>query len=158
MLVFKNVLGALVTTNASGATENDFAFVKPGATRNVMVRAISLIGRAAGATTIASVVVRIKKWTTTASSTNAVTPAPVEIGYQAAKSTAGISATTVTSGTGGPTVLGTIGCSQGGPGGWVARDDYSGYLLEGNDAKSIDLFNISGVASVPFECDLEIVE
>lgn len=158
MLVFKTGLGAITTTNATPATENEFGWLKPGSTRSAMMRAISLIGRSAGATTIASVLLQIKKWTTTSASTGTLTPSPVEIGYQAAKATAGISATTTTPGTGGPTFLGSVGCAQGGPGGWMARDDYSGYTLEAGDNKSISLFNSSGVASVPFVVDFEHVE
>lgn len=159
MLVFTAVPGVVVTTNATPGTENDCMFIKPGSTRSVMLRALSLIGRSAGATTIASIVAQLKKWTTTSSSGGTgLTPGPVEVGYQASKSTAGYGAATVTSGTGGPSLLYALGCAQGGPGGWMARDDYSGYTLEGGDNKSIDLFNSAGVASVPFLLAAEAVE
>lgn len=159
MLVYKLVPAAVITTNATPTTENDFAFTKPGATRNVVLRSIQLIGRAPGLAAISGIVVRIKKWTTTSSSGGtAITPAPTDSGYQAAKSTAGFAAATVTSGTGGPTVLGTIGCGAGGPGGWTAQDQDSGYTLEANDNKSIDLFNIAGTASLNFEFEAQSAE
>lgn len=157
--VYGVVPGAIQTTNATPLTANDCAFVKPGSTRNVGIQAIYLQGRGAGLTAISGIQIRAEKWTTTASSAGtSVTPAPRDIGMQAAKATAAYSVTTVTSGTGGPTLLLSIGCGAAGPGGWVAPNPDSVMIVEAAATQSIDLFCASGTASLSFEQSMEIVE
>jgi len=157
MFVYSLMLGSDVTTNATPATANDFAWHRPG-TRNLSLQAIYLVGKAAALTSISGIAIRVEKWFTTASSVSALTLNPKDIGMQAAKGTAGMSATTVTSGTGGPTLLGSIGCGAAGPGGWVAQNPDAMPTLEGGDNKSIDLFNVSNTASLKFECSTDVVE
>jgi hypothetical protein len=151
--------GALQTTNGTANTENDCLFIKPGTTRNVSLQALYAHGKGAGLTAISGITLRIKKWTTTASSAGtAITPTPNDVGIQAAKHTAAFSASAVTSGTGGPTLLGSLGCGAAGPGGWVAPNVDSVKTLEAADNKSIDVFNTSGTISLNFELSAETVE
>lgn len=159
MPLYYNILsGATTTTNAAANTANDFFFVKPG-TRTVWLCRVNLQGRSVSATTLSGLSIRIEKWITTASTGSAVTPTPDDPGYQASKCTAGLSATTVTSGTGGPTLLKSFGCSKTGPGGWIGLptlDDCPS--LEGSATQSIDGFNVTGDSSLPFEADFQVAE
>lgn len=157
--VYGVVPGAIQTTNATPLTANDCAFFKSGATRNVGLQALYLQGRGAGLTAISGITIRVEKWTITAAAGGtAVTPAPRDIGMQAAKSTAAFAAATVTSGTGGPTLLLSIGCGAAGPGGWVAPNPDSVHILEAAATQSLDLFCVSGTASMNFEQSAEVVE
>jgi len=150
---------AIITTNAVVNTLNDFAFLRPGAaSRSARMVKIDLIGRGGSLTSISGIGVRINKWTTTASSASAVTPTPVDEIAPASQATAGMSATIVTSGTGGPTFLGTCGCGAAGPGGWVARDQDDGYELSAGDNRSVDLNDISATVSLTFECTYSFTE
>lgn len=151
--------GVKQTTNATPGTENDCLFIKPGATRNVNLKALFPHGRGAGLTTILGIFYNIKKWTTTASSAGtAITPSPNDVGAQAAKATAAYAVATVTSGTGGPTLLGMLGSGAAGPGGWIASDGDSVKTLEAADNKSIDVFASAGAASLDFGLSAEITE
>lgn len=158
-MIYGVVPGAVQTTNGTPNTENDCLFVRPGATRNSFLQSVLAIGRAAAQTSISGLVFRIKKWTTTASSGGtAITPSPRDTGMQAAKATAGYGATTVTSGTGGPSLQQAFGCGKAGPGGWTAENADSVIVLEANDNKSIDVFSASGEASQNFELSATIGE
>lgn len=145
------VPGAIQTTNASGSTENDCAWVKPG-TRTVWLTGFFPSGKANASTTISGITYRFKKWTSTASSTGtSVTPSPNDVGYQASKCSAAYSNTTVTSGTGGPTFLASFGTGTSTPGPWFTDNLDRAYPIEGSATQSIDLFNNSPAASQVFE-------
>lgn len=153
--------GALITSNATPNTANDCFFVKAGATRAVALKWIQMIGRSGGLTALSSIAARLVKWFTTASSAGtALTPYPNDFGMQASKATAAYSATTLTSGTGGPSNIAAVGCSATGPGQMVApqatNDD--SWLLEGGATMSLDLENISATASLPFEVTAGVME
>lgn len=158
-MIYGVVPGALQTSNATPNTENDCLFVKSGATRNVFIQSVLVVGRAAALTAISGIALRLKKWTTTSSSAGtAITPSPRDPGMQAAKATAAYAVATVTSGTGGPTLQQAFGCGAAGPGGWVAPNADSVITLEAAATMSADLFNASGTASLNFEASLEIGE
>lgn len=158
-MIYSVVPGAIQTTNATPLTENDCFFVKPGATRNVGLLALYLHGRAAALTAISGITIRIKKWTTTSASVGtAVTPAPADPGMQAAKATAAYSVGALTSGTGGPTFMLSIGCGAAGPGGWVAENPDAVKILEAAATQSLDAFCASGTANMNFELTAKIVE
>lgn len=159
MFVYGVVPGSIQTTNATPLTANDCFFIKSGATRNVNLQALYLAGRGAGLTAISGISFRIEKWFTTASSGGTgITPAPRDVGAQAAKSTAGFGAATVTSGTGGPTLMLSIGCGAAGPGGWIAPNPDSQPVLEAAASQSLDGFCVSGTASLSFEMSAEVTE
>jgi hypothetical protein len=158
-LFYTIVPGAIQTTNATPLTANDCFFVKPGATRTVWVKAIFPEGRGAGLTSISGITYRLEKWFTTASSGGtAVTPSPNDPGYQASKHTAGWAVATVTSGTGGPTLMLSIGSGTTSPGNWIAPTLDDAYALEAAATQSLDIFCASGTASLNFELSVSTVE
>jgi hypothetical protein len=157
-LFYTIVPGATQTTNATGGTENDCFFVKPG-TRTIWVNGVQPAGKANAASTISGITYRLKKWTTTASSAGtSVTPTPNDIGYQAAKQSAAYSASALTSGTGGPTLLLSLGTGTSTPGPWITDNLDRAYALEGSATQSIDVFNSSPAASQVFEMSVHTVE
>lgn len=159
-MVYSVVPGALQTTNATPNTENDCLFIAAGsAGRTVGLLGLYVHGKGAALTAISGITFRIKKWTTTASSGGTgITPTPKDVGFQAAKHTAGYAVAAVTSGTGGPTLLGSIGCGAAGPGGWTAPNPDAVAVIEAGSADSIDVFCASGTASLNFEQFAETVE
>jgi len=161
MFVYGIVPGALQTTNATPNTENDCFFIAAGTVgRSTGLQQLSIHGKGAGLTAVSGITFRVKKWTTTASSGGtAITPSPRDATVQASKCTASYAVATVTSGTGGPTLLLSIGCGASGPGGWVAPNIDSVLLLESQATpRSLDIFNASGTASLNFELACEVVE
>jgi hypothetical protein len=148
---------ATQTTNSSANTTNDCLFLAVGATRNLWLQYILANGKAAALTALSGINIRLQKWTSTASSGGtSITPAPVDPGYQAAKHTAGYSASAVTSGTGGPTLLGSFGFGVSSPGVWGNTTGQSTNLdacpmLQAAATQSIDALNISPTASLNFE-------
>lgn len=159
MLYYTDVPGAIQTSNATPLTENDCLFIKPGATRTVWINSIYPTGRGAGLTSISGISYRLKKWTTTSSSGGTgITPTPNDPGYQAAVHTAGFAAGAVTSGTGGPTLLLSIGSGATSPGNWIAPHIDQAYSLPAAANNSLDIFNASGSASQSFEVSVGTVE
>jgi hypothetical protein len=145
-------------TNATGGTENDALFIKPGA-RNIALTLLNVLGRGAGLTALSGIAFRIKRWTTTASSAGtAITPTPKDPGFQAATATAGAASAGVTSGTGGPVIAAMCGCGAAGPGGWAARDQDSPVVVQGSATQSADVFVASGTASLNYEMTVEHAE
>jgi len=153
-----------LTTNGTANTENDFAFLKPGASRVSTVLALRIQGKGAGLTALSGIVNRLKHWTSTSSTTvggTSVTPAPKHNLAPAAVSTAGmatVAAGTITSGTGGPNIVGFAGCGASGPGGWVAANPDDVPSLDGGANKSADLFSSSPTVSLSFEHELDVQE
>lgn len=150
-------------TSGSANTEIDVAFWKPGATRPSNVQALRVQGKGAGLTALSGIAFRLKQWTTTSSSGGtSITPAPVDNRAPAAVATcaagAGGGTGAVTSGTGGPSIVGGCGCGASGPGGWVAATPDSNIVVDGNANKSTDLFSASGLASLNYEFWAELVE
>lgn len=151
--------GVNFTTSATPNTEIDALFIKPG-TRNVNLTSSQVQGKGANLTSLSGIMQRVKKWTTTAASGgSAITPSPRDPGAQAAKATAGQASAGVTPGTGGPVLQLAFGCSASGPGSWswLNNPDVA-VTLEGSANQSIDVFNISGVASLLFELSVDIME
>lgn len=153
------VPGAIQTTNATPLTANDCFFVKPGATRTFWIKAIYPEGRGALLTSISGISYRLEKWFTTASAGGtAVVPSPNDNGYQAATETSGWAVATVTPGTGGPTLMLSIGSGTTSPGNWIAPTLDEGYSLPAAATSSLDIFNASGAPSLNFELSVGTVE
>ena len=152
------VPGAIQTTNATPLTANDCFFIVPGTGRSVWVKSIYPEGRGALLTSISGITYRLEKWFTTASSGGtAVTPTPNATNYTASKHTAGWAVATVTSGTGGPTLMLSIGSGATSPGNWIAPtldEAYEADVL----TTSLDIFCASGAASMNFELSVGTVE
>jgi hypothetical protein len=151
-----------LTTNGTANTESEQTFVKPGAARPVAILALIVQGKAAGATQLSGLMFRLKQWTTTAGSGGtSVTPGPTDPRGPAAAATAGITTTaagTVTTGTGGPTLVKACGCSVSGPGGWTAINPDAGLTIDGGANKSTDLFSSSGTISLNYEVEETLQE
>ena len=149
-----------ITTNSSANTEQDDLFVKPGTGRSMSFRALFVHGKAATLSTINSIGFRVKSQKTTASSSgNAITPEPRDGTVQAAKATAAANAgTTITAGTGTGGVHFSIGCSAGGPGGYMSPDGDSFITLESGANKSVDVFSVSTATSLTYGISADIVE
>ena len=144
------------TTSGSANTEINSAFIKPGATRFLNMIGLRVQGKGAGLTALSGLAFRLKQWTTTSSSGGtSITPGPVNNIAPAANHTtaagAGGGTGAVTSGTGGPTIVGGCGCGASGPGGWVAANPDAAIGLDGNANKSTDLFSASGTTSLNYE-------
>lgn len=150
------------TTNGTPNTENDTAFIKPGASRAVLLFALRVQGKGGGLTALTGLGFRIKQWTSTASSGgSSMTASPKDNRLPAAVETAAAATTasgTVTSGTGGPSIVGGCGCGASGPGGWVAANPDDQVVLDGNANKSIDLFSSSPTASMNYEFENDTME
>lgn len=146
-------------TSGTANTEIDAMFLKPGA-RNIAMTLLQVLGRGAGLTTLSGIAFHVKKWTTTQSSSGtAITPAPKDVGFQAATATAAGASAGVTSGSGGPIIVAMCGCGAAGPGGWAARDMDSVVGAQGSSTtQSIDLFVESGTASLNYEATFEHAE
>ena len=150
--------------SATANTEIDAAFVKPGATRPLSIQGMRIQGKGVALTALTGLVARLKKWTTTASSAgtalaaaSADDRAPAAVSTAAAGVAGGVAA--VTSGTGGPSIVGGCGCGASGPGGWVAATPDNNIILDGAAAKSVDLFSASGgTVSLPYEFWIDVVE
>lgn len=150
-------------TSGTGNTEIDFAFIKPGATRAFSLIALRVQGKGAGLTALSGIAFRLKQWTSTSSSGGTgSTPQPVDNRAPAAVTTAGFGTAggiaAVTSGTGGPNLVGGCGCGASGPGGWVAPNPDGAITLDGGATKSTDVFSSSGTISMNFEAQAEIQE
>lgn len=158
----KNVADTFVT-HGTGGTEIDFAFWKAGATRVLTMIALMLQGRGAGLTSLSGLDIRLKVWGSTASSGGtAVTPAPKDNRAPAAVATCGMGTgggtNAVTSGTGGPTIPGTVGSGASGPSGWVALSPDEAIVLDGNTTKSVDGFSACGTSGIPFSFEGKLQE
>ena len=156
---YTDVPGATQTTNATPGTANDCFFIAPGATTRVWIKSIYPEGRGALLTSISGISYRLEKWFTTASSGGtSITPSPNDPGYRAAKHTAGYAAGAVTSGTGGPTLMLSIGSGTTSPGNWIAPTLDEGYVLDAAATQSLDIFSVAGAASLSFELSVGTVE
>lgn len=158
MIYYTVTPGAVQTTNAMPGTENDSLFIAPGLA-TLFLRSLAMGGQGAGLTSISGLRSRTKKWTSTASSGGtAITPTPTDPGGAAAKHTAGYATGSVTSGTGGPTLLHSItfGTTSPGPWLWPTLDECP--KLYPNATQSIDIFVSSGTASLNYETALQTFE
>lgn len=142
-----------LTTSATPATETDAFFVKAGA-RDVGLQAVYCIGKGAGLTAISGIAFRIVKFGTASTAGTGITPAPKDPGAQAAKAT---SASRPTAGAT-RTNRTVFGCGAAGPGAWVAPNRDSMEFLEAAGAPSVDMFDVSGTASMNYEFSYEIME
>lgn len=151
------------TTSGSANTEIDFAFVKPGATRPVGLAKLTVQGKGAGLTALSGMSIRAKHWTSTSSSGGtAATPAPKNNLVPACAATAGLGTAggtaAVTSGTGGPSIVGYAGMGASGPGGTVGINPDDVPMLDGGANKSLDLFSSCPTVSLNFEAEATLTE
>jgi len=150
------------TTSSSINTELDQGsanFSSTSLNRSMFVTAVYGLGTNAGLTTISGIAYRLKRWTTTGSTGggNGVNngkvdpleglnfPSYMEVLMAVTGSTA------LTSGTGGPNFIGGWTSGATGPGGWTSSNTSSWLELDSRTGGSIDLFSVSGTASMTYE-------
>lgn len=151
------------TTSGTANTEIDFQFIKPGASRPVSIQALKVQGKGAGLTALSGISIRLKQWTSTASSGGtSATPSPKNKLVPACVATAGLGTSggtaSVTSGTGGPSQVGYASMGASGPGGNVAINPDDACLLDGNATMSMDLFSACPTVSLNFEVETTLQE
>jgi hypothetical protein len=143
------------TVSATPLTEIDVYSIKPGASRRSLVYSLQGQGRLAGGTTLSGVDLNFKLWTTASTAGSTVTPSPDSViasiaAVTVARIGTGGGVNAVTPGTGGGTYRGGIGFSGSGPGLWVANTFDSWIDMDGGYAGSLDIYSLSGTASVPY--------
>lgn len=159
MPAYYNVaFGATQTTNITPGTENDCFFIKPGATRSLLLTALYFMGKGALLTSISGIIYRLKQFTTTSSSGGTALTPSVKGPFLAATATAGAAAATVTSGTGGPTLKGAWGSGSTSPFPWMSKNLDEAYEVDAAANNSLDIFNSSLAPSLNFEMDADIAE
>jgi hypothetical protein len=143
-----------LTTNGTPATETDAFFVKAGSGRDCQLQKIDVVGKGAGLTSLSGIAFRLCKFSTASTSGTGMTPAPTDVGAQAAKCT---SASRPTAGST-RTNRAVFGCGAAGPGGWIPARPEAAETLEAGFAGSIDMMDISGTASLVYEFSAGIAE
>ena len=147
----------LILTSGTPNTEAGVFTWKPGS-RNLMMHSIFCGGFAGGLVAITGLAIRIKKWTTTATSPQvAATLVPEDTGAQAAKASCGF-VVPPTVGSGGPLYMGGFVCGAGGPGGWKAKSMSQVMSVEGSANQSLDLFTSSAVANMQADAEIDVME
>jgi len=145
-----------LTTSGTANTETETFFLKPG-TRTCWLQAMSVVGKGAGLTAISGIIFRLIKWATASTAGTAITPAPADAGFQAAKQTM---ASRPTSGLT-RTNRGTFGCGAAGPGGFLLGNGAPTDAMEsaeGGAANSISVMDASGTISLNFEASGQTIE
>ncbi len=142
-------------TGGAAATEFDAFQLKVGASKNVNLQSVYVVGKGAGLTAISGISFCIITLTTPGAAGTAITPAPKITGGAAAIATASSSPTLGATGRINRVVF---GCGAAGPGGWVAPNQDSCEQQIGGAGTSQDLVQLSGTASLLFEFSAEIWE
>lgn len=130
--------------------------MKPGASRAVSLLALRVQGKAPALTALSGLSIRVKAWTTVASTTVAATSVTLATKRKldpAAVATCGITSTATSSVLLGSTAsyVGIATCGASGPGGWVSINPDDMPQLDGGTAGSIDLISTGATASLNFE-------
>jgi len=142
-------------TGGAANTEYDAFQLKVGASKNVNLQAVYVVGKGAGLTSISGNSFCVISLTTPGTAGTALTPAPKIAGGAAAIATA---SSVPTLGSTGRINRIVFGCGAAGPGGWVAPNQDSCEQQIGGAGTSMDLVQLSGTASLPFEFSAEIWE
>lgn len=151
------------STSATPSTEIDVFSMKPGTTRCTNVYALRAQGRGAGLTALTGITLAFKDWTTASTAGTALTPSANDKGNTIAAATVprigtGGGVNAVTPGTGGPLYRGGCGMGGSGPGGWVAANPDAQLGMNAAYAGSLDLYSVSGTASMLYDFTVEHAE
>lgn len=140
------------STSGTPLTEIDVMSTKSGASRPTSIYALRGQGRGASLTALTGIELNVKLWTTASTGGTVLTPSPNSIPAPAAVAVprigTGGGVNAVTPGSGGPTYRGGIGFSGSGPSGWTAANPDAALQMDGGYAGSLDLYSVSGVASM----------
>lgn len=151
------------STSGSTNTEIDVFSLKPGTSRMPNVYALRGQGRGAGLTALTGISLNLKDWTTASTAGSTLTPTPNDKGNTVAASAVprigtGGGVNAVTPGSGGPLYRGGFGFGGSGPGGWVAANPDAAIGMNPAYAGSLDIYSISGIASMAYEFWVEHAE
>lgn len=140
------------STSATPATEIDVATLKPGASRPFNIYNLRGVGRGAGLSLLSGIELNFKFLTTASTTGTTLTPSvnsvpgPAAVAVPKIGTGGGVNA--VSGGSGGLTYRGGIGFGAAGPNSWTATTPDAGIQLDGGSTGSIDIFSISGTASL----------
>jgi hypothetical protein len=154
---------ATYSTSGSLNTEIDVFSVKPGTANTVSILAIRAQGRGAGLTALSGIELNVKNWTTASTGGTTLTPSPNDVrngvaaGHVPRIGTGG-GVNPVAQGSGGGTYRSGFGFGASGPGGWVAANPDASLTMVGGYAGSLDLYSISGTASLLYSFWVEAQE
>jgi len=147
-------------TSATAGSESATGHVRmvSGAARTAAITGIYIAGRASST---GGFILRLKQWTTTASSGGtSYTPVRRYPNNPAASLTAATDASAITAGTGGPNITLALGCPGGGGSGWVPTDPADAIQLEagGGANNNLDVYSIGSAASMNIDLVVELAE
>lgn len=146
-----------LTTNATGNTETETFFCKPGATRSLYLKRLSVGGKNAAQTTLNANAIRVITWGTASTSGTGLAIKPKDPGAQAATFTG---SSRPTSGTTRANVGPIVTCGTTSPGLYQASlsemDDMT--MLPAANAGSISGMDVGASASLLLEFDLAMIE
>lgn len=141
------------TTSGTANTEVDHLRTLTVAARGAAFTGLYVAGKGAGLTAISGIAFRLKRFSTASTVGSALTPHPKDPLAAAAQLTAFTAPTLGTT----ATIVLFIGCGAAGPGGWVAPNPDQAIVLSANGGANgnLDLFSVSGTASLNFEWGME---
>ena len=144
------------TCSGTPTTEIDVYSMKPGSSRMTSVYAVRGQGRGAGLTALSGILLNFKDWTTGSTAGSTLTPTPNDKGNTVAAASVvrigtGGGVNAVTPGTGGPLYRGGFGFGGSGSSGWTAANPDAALAMNAAYAGSLDIFSLSGTASLPYD-------
>ncbi len=147
-------------TNATAGSESSTGHIRmaSGTTRTASITGIYAAGRASAT---GGFILRLKQWTTTASSGGtAYTPVRRYPNNPAASLVAATDASAITAGSGGPNITLALGCPSGGGAGWVPTDPSDAIQMEagGGANNNVDVYSIGSAASMNIDISVEVAE
>lgn len=144
-----------LTTNATPSTETANMALRQ-ATRGFSLNALALVGKAAAATVLNGIAIRVRRWTTAGSGGTAATPFPTHDRAPAASTVAATG--TPTAGTVDGSYHLATGMSASASGGWVAEEENAKINVDAGTADELDVMSHAGSASLPYEMTATIEE
>lgn len=141
-----------LTTNASGNTETETTFLKPGANNPIYLQLVSVGGKGAAQTTLNAVALRGFKWGTASTGGTALSSVARDARAPSATATSGSRPTSGTTRTNGGPI---VSCGVTSPGLWQTNDMDSMFTIAAGNAGSISFMDVGASASLTFEFSLE---
>ena len=147
-------------TNGTAGTESTTGHIRmvSGSARTASVTGLFAAGRAS---TTGGFILRLKQWSTTASSGGtAYTIVKRYPNNPAASISAATDASAITAGSGGPIITLALGCPSGGGAAWVPTDPADAIQMEagGGANNNLDVYSIGSAASMNIDITVEIGE
>lgn len=141
-----------LTTNASGNTETETAFLKPGSTRSLYLAFVQVAGKQAAATTLNAITLRTFKWGTASTGGTSLSSIAKDASSPSTTITSGSRPTSGTTRTNAGPI---VSCGTTTKDLWQSNDpDHMTSLAAGN-AGSISFMDTGASASLVFEPSFE---